>query len=408
MTLKLPIFMDSQSTTPVDPRVLEAMLPYFTEKFGHPASRNHPFGWEAEAAVDKAREQVAKLIGARDPKEVVFTSGGTESINLALKGAAEMYREKGNHIVTTAIDQRATMDVCKRLERQGIEITYVPVGRDGLVSVEEIAKAMTPKTILISVMFANNEIGTIQPVAEIGKLAKEKGVLFHTDAIQAAGKIPVDVEAMGIDLLSATAHLMYGPKGVGALYVRRKNPRVRISPMIDGGGHERGMRSGTVPVPLAVGFGKAAEICREGMAEEGKRLAALRDRLQNLILSKVDEAYLNGHPEKRLPHNLNISFAYVEGESVLMGLNKDVALSSGSACTSATLEPSYVISALGVDAELAHSSIRFGLHRFTTEEEVEFVGKRTVEVVHRLREMSPLYEMAKEGVDLKSLHWKAE
>jgi cysteine desulfurase len=408
MTLKLPIFMDSQSTTPVDLRVLEAMLPYFTEKFGHPASRNHPFGWEAEAAVDKAREQVAKLIGARDPKEVVFTSGGTESINLALKGAAEMYREKGNHIVTTAIDQRATMDVCKRLERQGIEITYVPVGRDGLVSVEEIAKAMTPKTILISVMFANNEIGTIQPVAEIGKLAKEKGVLFHTDAIQAAGKIPVDVEAMGIDLLSATAHLMYGPKGVGALYVRRKNPRVRISPMIDGGGHERGMRSGTVPVPLAVGFGKAAEICREGMAEEGKRLAALRDRLQNLILSKVDEAYLNGHPEKRLPHNLNISFAYVEGESVLMGLNKEVALSSGSACTSATLEPSYVISALGVDSELAHSSIRFGLHRFSTEEEIDFVGRRTVEVVHRLREMSPLYEMAKEGVDLKSLHWKAE
>jgi cysteine desulfurase len=408
MTLKLPIFMDSQSTTPVDPRVLEAMLPYFTEKFGHPASRNHPFGWEAEAAVDKAREQVAKLIGARDPKEVVFTSGGTESINLALKGAAEMYREKGNHIVTTAIDQRATMDVCKRLERQGIEITYVPVGRDGLVSVEEIAKAMTPKTILISVMFANNEIGTIQPVAEIGKLAKEKGVLFHTDAIQAAGKIPVDVEAMSIDLLSATAHLMYGPKGVGALYVRRKNPRVRISPMIDGGGHERGMRSGTVPVPLAVGFGKAAEICREGMAEEGKRLAALRDRLQNLILSKVDEAYLNGHPEKRLPHNLNISFAYVEGESVLMGLNKEVALSSGSACTSATLEPSYVISALGVDSELAHSSIRFGLHRFSTEEEIDFVGRRTVEVVHRLREMSPLYEMAKEGVDLKSLHWKAE
>jgi cysteine desulfurase len=408
MALKLPIFMDSQSTTPVDPRVLEAMLPYFTERFGHPASRNHPFGWEAEAAVDKGREQVAKLIGARDPKEVVFTSGGTESINLALKGVAEMYREKGSHIVTTAIDQRATMDVCKRLERQGLEITYVPVGRDGLVSVDEIAKALTPKTILISVMFANNEIGTIQPVAEIGKLAKEKGILFHVDAIQAAGKIPVDVEAMGIDLLSATAHLLYGPKGVGALYVRRKSPRVRLAAMIDGGGHERGMRSGTVPVPLAVAFGRAAEICREGMAEEGKRLAALRDRLQNLILSKVDEAYVNGHSEKRLPHNLNISFAYVEGESVLMGLNKEVALSSGSACTSATLEPSYVISALGVDSELAHSSIRFGLHRFSTEEEVDFVGRRTVEVVHRLREMSPLYEMAKEGVDLKSLQWKAE
>ncbi len=408
MALKVPIFMDSQSTTPVDPRVLEVMLPYFTEKFGHPASRNHPFGWEAEAAVDKARGEVAKLIGARDPKEVVFTSGGTESINLALKGAAEMYREKGNHIVTTVIDQRATMDVCKRLERQGFEVTYAPVGHDGLVDLDEIRKVLTPKTILISVMFANNEIGTIQSIAEIGKLAKEKGILLHTDATQAAGKVPVDVEAMGIDLLSATAHLMYGPKGVGCLYVRRKNPRVRIAPMMDGGGHERGMRSGTVAVPLAVGFGKAAEISREVMAEESKRLAALRDRLQDLIVSKVDEAYVNGHQERRLPHNLNVSFAYVEGESVLMGLNKEVALSSGSACTSATLEPSYVISALGVDSELAHSSIRFGLHRFTTEEEVDFVGKRTVEVVHRLREMSPLYEMAKEGVDLKSLHWKAE
>jgi cysteine desulfurase len=408
MALKLPIFMDSQSTTPVDPRVLEAMLPYFTEKFGHPASRNHPFGWEAEGAVDRSREQLAKLIGARDPKEVVFTSGGTESINLALKGVAEMYKEKGNHIVATTIDQRATMDVCKRLERQGFEVTYVSVGRDGLLDPDEIRKALTSKTILITVMFANNEIGTIQPIAEIGKLAKEKGILLHTDATQAVGKTPVDVEAMGIDLLSATAHLMYGPKGVGGLYVRRKNPRVRLAAMMDGGGHERGMRSGTVPVPLAVGFGRAAEICREVMSEESGRLAVLRDRLQELILSKVDEAYLNGHPERRLPHNLNISFAYVEGESVLMGLNKEVALSSGSACTSATLEPSYVISALGVDSELAHSSIRFGLHRFSTAEEVDFVGQRTVEVVHRLREMSPLYEMAKEGVDLKSLQWKAE
>src|SRR5262245_47411551 len=408
MALKLPIFMDSQSTTPVDPRVLQVMLPYFTEKFGHSASRNHPFGWEAEAAVDKAREQVAKPIGARDPKELVFTSGGTESINLALKGVAEMYKEKGNHIVATTIDQRATMDVCKRLERQGFEVTYVSVGRDGLIDLDEIRKALTPKTILLTVMFANNEIGTIQSMVDIGKLAKEKGILLHSDATQAAGKIPIDVEAMGIDLLSATAHLMYGPKGVGCLYVRRKNPRVRIAPMMDGGGHERGMRSGTVPVPLAVGFGKAAEICREVMPEESKRLATLRDQLQELILSKVDEAYLNGHPERRLPHNLNISFAYVEGESVLMGLNKEVALSSGSACTSATLEPSYVISALGVDSELAHSSIRFGLHRFSTEEEVDFVGRRTVEVVHRLREMSPLYEMAKEGVDLKSLQWKAE
>ncbi|HEX7213890.1 MAG TPA: IscS subfamily cysteine desulfurase [Methylomirabilota bacterium] len=408
MALKLPIFMDSQSTTPVDPRVLEAMIPYFTEKFGHPASRNHPFGWEAEGGVDKAREQIARLIGARDPKEVVFTSGGTEAINLALKGVAEMYREKGNHIVTTTIEQRATLDVGKRLERQGFEVTYVPVGRDGLVDVETVRAALTPKTILVSVMFANNEIGTIQPIAELGKLAKEKGILFHTDATQAVGKIPVDVETMGIDLLSATAHMLYGPKGVGALYVRRKNPRVRLAPMVDGGGHERGMRSGTVPVPLAVGFGKAAEIAREEMAEESKRLAALRDRLQEQILSKVDEAYVNGHPTLRLPHNLNISFAYVEGESVLMGLNREAALASGSACTSATLEPSYVISALGVDSELAHSSIRFGLHRFTTEEEVDFVARKTVDVIQRLREMSPLYELAKEGVDLKSIHWKAE
>ena len=408
MALKLPIFMDSQSTTPVDPRVLEAMIPYFTEKFGHPASRNHPFGWEAEGGVDVAREQIARLIGARDPKEVVFTSGGTEAINLALKGVVEMYREKGNHIVTTTIEQRATLDVCKRLERQGVEVTYVPVGRDGVVDVEAVRAALTDKTILISVMFANNEIGTIQPVAELGRLAKEKGIIFHTDATQAVGKVPVDVEGMGIDLLSATAHMMYGPKGVGALYVRRKGPRVRIAPMVDGGGHERGMRSGTVPVPLVVGFGRAAEICREVMAEEGKRLAALRDRLQEQILAKVDEAYVNGHPDRRLPHNLNISFAYVEGESVLMGLNREAALASGSACTSATLEPSYVISALGVDSELAHSSIRFGLHRFTTEEEVDFVAARTVEVVQRLREMSPLYELAKEGVDLKTIHWKAE
>src|SRR5438034_7462668 len=368
MALKVPIFMDSQSTTPVDPRVAEPVHPYSPDKFGHPASRNHPFGWEAEGAVDAARAKVARLIGARDPKEVVFTSGGTESINLALKGAAEMYREKGNHIVTTAIDQRATMDVCKPLERQGFEVTYAPVGHDGLVNLDEIRKVLTPKTILISVMLANNEIGTIQSIAEIGKLAKEKGILLHTDATQAAGKVPVDVEAMGIDLLSATAHLMYGPKGVGCLYVRRKNPRVRIAPMMDGGGHERGMRSGTLPVPLIVGFGKAAEISREVMAEEGARLAKLRDRLQDVILSSVEEAFLNGRPDRRLPQNLNISFAYVEGESVLMGLNKETALSSGSACTSSTLEPSYVIAALGASAELAHSSIRFSLHRFTTAE----------------------------------------
>jgi cysteine desulfurase len=408
MALKFPIFMDSQSTTPADPRVVEAMLPYFTEKFGHPASRNHPFGWEAEAAVDVARERIGRLIGARDPKEVIFTSGGTESINLALKGVAEMYREKGTHIVTTAIEQRATLDTCKRLERQGFTVTYVPVKPDGLVDVEEIERALTDKTILVSVMFANNEVGTIQDMTTIGKMAKARGILFHADATQAAGKTPVNVEAMGIDLLSCTAHLMYGPKGVGALYVRRKAPRVRLAPMMDGGGHERGMRSGTLPVPLIVGFGRAAEICAEAMPEESARLARLRDRLQDAILSNVEEAFLNGHPDRRLPHNLNISFAYVEGESVLMGVNKETALSSGSACTSSTLEPSYVIAALGASTELAHSSIRFSLHRFNTEEEVDFVARRTIEVVKRLREMSPLYELAKEGVDLKSIQWKAE
>jgi cysteine desulfurase len=408
MAVKFPIFMDAQSTTPVDPRVVETMLPYFSERFGHPASRNHSFGWEAEGAVDRAREQLAGLIGARDPKEVIFTSGGTESINLALKGVAEMYREKGNHIVTTVIEQRAGLDVCRRLERQGYEITYLPVSREGMVDPDDVRKALTDRTILLSVMFANNEIGTIQDVAAIGKVAKERGVIFHTDATQAVGKIPVNVEAMGVDLLSCTAHLIYGPKGVGALYVRRKAPRVRIAPLIDGGGHERGMRSGTLPVPLVAGFGRAAEICREVMSDEAERLRGLRDRLQDAILGQVDEAFLNGHPERRLPHNLNISFAYVEGESVLMGLNKETALSSGSACTSSTLEPSYVIAALGASSELAHSSIRFSLHRFSTEEEVAYVGRRTVEVVGRLREMSPLYELAKEGVDLKSIQWKAE
>jgi len=408
MALKFPIFMDAQSTTPCDPRVVEAMLPYFTEKFGHPASRNHPFGWEAEAAVDVARGRLAKLIGARDPKELVFTSGGTEAINLALKGIAEMYREKGNHIVTTVIEQRAGIDVAKRLERQGFEVTYVPVQPDGLIDVDEIRKAITEKTILISVMFANNEIGTIQDIPAIGKLAKEKGIIFHTDATQAVGKTPVDVEAMGIDLLSSTAHLLYGPKGVGALYVRRKGPRVRLAPLFDGGGHERGMRSGTLPVPLCVGFGRAAEIAQESMAADNARITKMRDRLQDMILSSVDEAFLNGRPDRRLAGNLNISFAYVEGESVLMGLNKETALSSGSACTSSTLEPSYVIAALGASAELAHSSIRFSLHRFNTEEEVEYVGQRTIEVIKRLRDMSPLYELAKEGIDLKSIKWKAE
>src|SRR5437870_6152821 len=402
--LKFPIFMDAQSTTPVDPRVVEAMLPYFTEKFGHPASRNHPFGWEAEGAIDVARERIAKLIGARDPKELIFTSGGTESINLALKGVAEMYKEKGTHLVTTAIEQRATLDSCKRLERQGFSVTYVPVRPDGLVEVEAIRAALTDKTILISVMFANNEVGTIQDMAGIGKLAKDKGILFHADDTQAVGKIPVNAEAMGIDLLSCTAHLMYGPKGVGALYVRRKAPRVRLVPMIDGGGHERGMRSGTLPVPLIVGFGKACELCDQEMPAESKRIAAMRDRLQAQIMGALDECYLNGHPTQRLPHNLNISFAYVEGEALLMGV-KEIALSSGSACTSATLEPSYVLRALGVGSDLAHSSIRFGLGRFTTEEEVDYTAKRMVEAVKRLREMSPLYEMAKEGIDLKSVQW---
>src|SRR5215468_4613079 len=372
MGLKFPIFMDAQSTTPCDPRVVEAMLPYFTEKFGHPASRNHPFGWEAEGAVDAARTKIAALIGARDPKELVFTSGGTEAINLALKGVAEMYKEKGTHIVATVIEQRASMDTFKRLERQGFSVTYVPVQPDGLIDVEEIRRAITDKTILISVMFANNEIGTIQDIPAIGRIAKEKGIIFHTDATQAVGKIPVDVETMGIDLLSCTAHLLYGPKGVGALYVRRKGPRVRIAPMMDGGGHERGMRSGTLPVPLIVGFGKAAEIARLEMPEESKRLLALRERLRKAIQDQIPETFVNGSPEHRVPGNLNISFAYVEGEAMMMAL-KDVAVSSGSACTSASLEPSYVLRAVGVGEELAHTSIRFGIGRFNTEEEVDFV-----------------------------------
>jgi cysteine desulfurase len=404
--MKLPIYMDNHSTTPVDPTVLEAMLPYFTEKFGNAASRNHVFGWEAEAAVDAARQHIAALINA-DAKEIIFTSGATESDNLALRGVAEMYREKGDHIITTMTEHRAILDTAKRLEKMGFSVTYVPVRADGLVDPEAIAQAITPKTILISVILANNEIGTINPVAEIGKLAKARGILFHSDATQAVGKIPVDVQAMGIDLMSLSAHKMYGPKGVGALYVRRKNPRVRLVPIIDGGGHERGMRSGTLPVPLVVGFGKAAEICGRMMPEESKRLTALRDRLRDGIMTQLDQVYLNGHPTQRLPNNVNISFAYVEGESLLMGL-KDIALSSGSACTSASLEPSYVLKALGVGSDLAHSSIRYGLGRFNTEEEVDYVIRHTVEIVNKLREMSPLYEMAKEGVDLSKVVWKGE
>ena len=403
--MKFPIYLDSHSTTPVDPRVLDAMLPYFTEKFGNAASRNHAFGWEAEEAVEQARKQIARLIHA-DAKEIVFTSGATESDNLALKGIVEMYREKGDHVITSMTEHRAILDTAKALEKRGVKVTYLPVGKTGMVSPDDVRNAITDKTILISVMLANNEIGTINPVREIGKIAKEKGIIFHCDGTQGVGKIPVDVQEMGIDLLSFSAHKIYGPKGIGALYVRKKSPRVRLAPQMDGGGHERGMRSGTLPVPLIVGFGKACEICEQEMATESKRLAALRDRLQDSILKALDEVYLNGHPTERLPHNLNLSFAYVEGESLLMGL-KEIALSSGSACTSATLEPSYVLRALGVGSDLAHSSIRFGLHRFSTEEEVDYAGKRVVEVVNKLREMSPLYEMAKEGIDLKSVQWAA-
>jgi len=404
--MKLPIFMDNHSTTPVDPRVLETMLPYFLEKFGNAASRNHSFGWEAEEAVEHARKQIAKLIHA-DAKEIVFTSGATESDNLALKGVLEMYHEKGNHIITSATEHRAVLDTAKALEAKGrATVTFLPVDKYGMVDPEDVRNAITDKTVLISIMLANNEIGTINPVREIGRIAKEKGVLFHCDATQGVGKIPVNVQEMGIDLMSFSAHKIYGPKGVGALYVRKKAPRVRIAAQMDGGGHERGMRSGTLAVPLIVGFGKACELCEQEMEAEGRRLAAMRDRLQAGIMNALEEVYLNGHPTQRLPHNLNLSFAYVEGESLLMGL-KEIALSSGSACTSATLEPSYVLRALGVGSDLAHSSIRFGLGRFNTDEEVDYTIRRIIEVVTKLREMSPLYEMAKEGVDLKSVQWAA-
>lgn len=404
--MKFPIYLDNHSTTPMDPRVLDTMLPYFVEKFGNSASRNHAFGWEAEEAVENARKQIARLIHA-DPKELVFTSGATESDNLALKGVVEMYREKGDHVITSMTEHRAVLDTAKALEtKRGIKVTYLPVDKTGMVSPDDVRNAITDKTVLISIMLANNEIGTINPIKEIGRIAKEKGILFHCDATQGVGKIPVDVQEMGIDLMSFTAHKIYGPKGVGALYVRKKGPRVRIAPIIDGGGHERGMRSGTLPVPLIVGFGKACELCEQEMAAESVKLATMRDRLQAGIMNTLDEVYLNGHPTQRLPHNLNISFAYVEGESLLMGV-KEIALSSGSACTSATLEPSYVLRALGVGSDLAHSSIRFGLGRFNTDEEVEYTIKRIIETVTRLREMSPLYEMAKEGIDLKSVQWAA-
>lgn len=403
--MKLPIYMDNHSTTPCDPRVVEAMLPYFTEKFGNSASRNHSFGWEAEEGVDAARKQIAKLINA-DSKEIVFTSGATESNNLALKGVAEMYREKGDHIITSSTEHRAVIDPAKSLEKKGVKVTYLSVDKTGTVNPDDVRNAITDKTILISIMLANNEIGTINPIKEIGKIAKEKGVLFHCDATQGVGKIPVNVQELGVDLMSFSAHKIYGPKGIGALYVRRRAPRVRLAPMLDGGGHERGMRSGTLPVPLIVGFGKAAELCEQEMATESVRMMALRDRLKAGIMGVMEEVYLNGHPTERLPGNLNISFAYVEGEALLMGV-KEIALSSGSACTSATLEPSYVLRALGVGSDLAHSSIRFGIGRFTTEEEVDYTIDRMLKAVNHLREMSPLYEMAKEGIDLSTVEWAA-
>src|SRR5881628_2739827 len=402
--MKLPIYMDYHATTPVDPRVLETMMPYFTEDFGNAASRNHPFGWKAEEAVEQARKQVADLIGA-NAKEIVFTSGATESDNLAIKGAAEMYREKGNHIITCVTEHKAVIDTCKRLEKEGYRVTYLPVHKDGRISLDELKAAISDKTILITIMAANNEIGVLQPIAEIGAIAKEKGILFHTDAVQMVGKVPFNVNDLKVDMASLSAHKIYGPKGVGALYVRRRNPRVLLAPIIDGGGHERGMRSGTLNVTGIVGFGKAAELCMQEMASDTARLRALRDRLNDRLHKGLDEIYINGSMEHRLPHNLNISFAYVEGESLLMGIN-DVAVSSGSACTSASLEPSYVLKALGAGEDLAHTSIRFGLGRFNTQEEVDYVIDKMVQVVTKLRELSPLYEMAKEGIDISKMKWQ--
>jgi cysteine desulfurase len=390
--VQLPIYLDNNATTRVDPRVLEAMLPYFTEKYGNAASRHHVFGQEAERAVEAAREQVARLINA-SPREIVFTSGATEADNMAIKGVATMHRGKGNHLVTVATEHHAVLDPCKRLEREGFRVTFLPVDTFGQVTVEQVAAALTDQTILVSVMAANNEIGTLQPVAAIGKLCKQRGVLFHCDAVQAAGKLRLDVEVMAIDLLSLSAHKMYGPKGVGALYVRRRNPHVRLEPMFDGGGHERGLRSGTLPVPLIVGFGKACELCALEVTEEAKRLTGLRERLRAGIMGQLEEVRLNGHPTERLPGNLNLSFAHVHGEALLMGL-RNIAVSSGSACTSAQPEPSYVLKALGLDDEMAHASIRFGVGRFNTEEEVEYSIAEAIRVVRHLRSLSPLYEIA--------------
>ena len=400
-----PIYLDNNATTPMDPRVLEAMLPYFVEKFGNAASRSHPFGWEAEEAVDQARGQVASVIGA-DSKEIIFTSGATESNNIAIKGLAAMYADRGKHIITQVSEHKATIDPCKWLEQKGFRVTFLPVDKDGRVNAEQVREAMTDETILVTIMHGNNEIGTLHPIKEIGALCKERGVIFHTDACQTYGKVPIDVNEMGIDLLSCSAHKIYGPKGVGALYVRRKRPRVRCEAVIHGGGHERGMRSGTLNVPGIVGLGKAAEICREEMAAETARLTAMRDKLLNGITSACEEVYLNGHRTERTPTNLNLSFAYVEGESLMMGFS-DVAVSSGSACTSASLEPSYVLKSLGVGDDLAHSSIRFSLGRFNTEEEIDRVIESVVTTVKKLREMSPLAEMAAEGIDLSQVQWAA-
>jgi cysteine desulfurase len=403
--MKLPIYLDNHATTPMDPEVLKTMLPFFTDVFGNAASRNHEFGWTAEAAVEKARSQIAKLIGASD-KEIIFTSGATESDNLALLGIAEMYKEKGRHIITSPIEHKAILDACHHLETKGFTVTQVPVDKYGMVTPDAIKAAIRPDTILVSVMAANNEIGTINPIAEIGKLCRDHGIFFHTDAVQALGKTPIDVEKMNIDLLSMSAHKMYGPKGVGALYVRRKNPRVRLAPIIHGGGHERGMRSGTLNVTGIVGFGKAAELAMKNMETEIPRIKKLRDKLWDGIRSQLDEVYLNGHPTERLANNLNVSFAFVEGESLMMGM-KELAVSSGSACTSASLEPSYVLKAIGVGEDLAHTSIRFGLGRFTTEAEIDYTIEKVVSTVKKLRDLSPLYEMFKEGVDLKSVQWTA-
>ncbi len=404
--VKLPIYLDNHATTPLDPRVLEAMMPYLTNRFGNAASRNHSFGWEAEQAVEAARDQIAKLIGAT-AKEIIFTSGATESDNLAIKGVAEMYKEKGNHIITAVTEHKAVLDTCKRLEKSGYRVTYLPVKADGLIDLDDLRRAIDNKTILVTIMYANNEIGAIQPVAEIGKICHEKGVLFHCDAVQAVGKVPVNVISDNIDLASISGHKLYGPKGVGALYVRRKNPRVQVTAIIDGGGHERGMRSGTLNVPGIVGLGKACELAMQDMPEESKRLRELRDRLRDKLQAELDEVYVNGSMEHRLPGNLNMSFVFVEGESLLMGIN-DIAVSSGSACTSATLEPSYVLKSLGLGDDIAHSSIRFGIGRFNTKAEIDYVADKLVNIVRKLRELSPLYEMHKEGIDLKKVQWVTE